>query len=83
MSEWQPIDSAPKDGTWILLSGGEINDDWNAPADPPVVCGQWTNWLNGDTIPEGRWQFAWYDGGFYGEYQNPTHWMPAPKPPRS
>ena len=78
--EWQPIETAPKDGTWILLAGGGIDYGWNCNSQPHAVAGQWTTIFNGSPFP-GGWQFAWYDGGYYGEYENPTHWMPLPQPP--
>lgn len=80
MSKWKPIETAPKDGSWILLCGGSINYGWVGDGEPSCVSGQWTTWLNGATA-SGHWQFAWYDGGFYGEYENPTHWAPLPPPP--
>lgn len=76
---WQPIDTAPKDGSWILLKGGEIDYGWEGYDQPPCVVGQYTNKKNG-SIVRGHWQYAWYDGGYYGEYENPTHWMELPKP---
>ena len=77
-SAWQPIESAPRDGEWIMLGGGKIVYGWYAEQ-PPLVVGQWTTDAGGGD--EGRWQFAWYDGGYYGEYEAPTHWMPLPEPP--
>ena len=74
---WQKIETAPKDGTWVLLSGGTIQYGWDGGDAPHAVVGQYTNERNG-TITEWHWQFAWYDGGYYGEYVNPTHWMPCP-----
>ncbi len=81
--EWRSIESAPKDGTWILLSGGAIRYGWDGGAPPHCVAGQWTHHLNGRELDEGRWQFAWYDGGYYGEYENPALWQPLPVPPSS
>ena len=75
--EWQPIETAPKDGTWVLLSGGDCGQESD---DPSCVSGQWTTYLNGGQC-EGHWQFAWFDGGYYGWYDDPTHWMPLPNPP--
>jgi hypothetical protein len=82
MSEWQPIETAPKDGTWVLLSGGGIDYGWGGGTIPTAVVGQYTDYLNGGT-KKPHWQFAWYDGGYYGEYLEPTHWMPLPAPPVS
>ncbi len=81
MSDWQPIESAPMDGTWVFMTGGTIGYGWDGDTDPACVVGQWTHDLNARYREKGRWQFAWYDGGYYGEYENPTHWMPLPSPP--
>jgi hypothetical protein len=79
--EWQPIETAPKDGTWVLLAGGDCYNDGGDPTER-IVTAQCTNELNGRTMDDTRWQFAWYDGGYYGEYLDPTHWMPLPEPPK-
>lgn len=68
---WQPIETAPKDGAWVLLTGGIIDYGWDGKTQPPCVVGQ----SSGDS----GWQFAWYDSGYYGGYEQPTHWMPAPE----
>jgi hypothetical protein len=73
---WQPIETAPRDGTWVLVMPSECPDE--AYQNRPVSA-QWTNERNSDTA-EWRWQFAWYDGGYYGSC-NPTHWQPLPEPP--
>lgn len=71
-SPWQPIETAPRDGTWVLVTGGDICYGWDGISKPSAVAAQF----------EGRaWQFAWYDSGYYGEYEDPTHWMPLPKKP--
>jgi hypothetical protein len=81
MTTWQPIETAPRDGVWVLLAGGNCDGDEGDDDGRPVVA-QWTNYMNGrtDTKYE-RWHFAWYDGGYYGAYDNPTHWMPLPAAP--
>jgi hypothetical protein len=62
---WQPIASAPKDGTMILL----VSDE-----DPEHIqpC-QWSEvgWLSPYSYS------TYFSGGFDG----PTHWMPMPSPP--
>lgn len=72
---WQPIETAPKDGTDILIySKGNMAVVW------------WAREWDGEEIPES--EQAWYvwDGkdALYGarrDLQNPTHWMPLPPAP--
>jgi hypothetical protein len=69
VSEWRPIETAPKDETTVLLH-----------------CPQ--SW---DT--EGLRVGWWHDGHWYDDesashpltdlYGEPTHWMPAPPPPKT
>ena len=82
LGAWLPIATAPRDGTWVLLAGGECDYDEESDAKTRPVVGQWRNYRNGRTT-DWHWQFAWYDGGYYGEYETPTHWMPLPAPPQS
>lgn len=71
---WQSIETAPTDGTWVILTGGTIIYGWEGNDLPPVVCAQYSGRVKKNEI---RWHFAWYDGGYYGEYVGPTHWMPV------
>jgi|SRR4051794_22711326 Protein of unknown function (DUF551) len=77
MSDWQPIETAPRDATWILLSGGTV--DWAEYAFgitcPPVVvaCRRSEEWI-----------VSLADGGHkLTRYKSPTHWMPLPATPFS
>ena len=76
--KWQPIETAPKDGTHILA--------WNYESRfylPPYICwfGQDMNepdenkreWLTGDGD-------GWSTGYYYTPCK-PTHWMPLPDAP--
>lgn len=76
ISAWQPIETAPRDGTHIL---GYIYDEpdviWfetskNWPTDP-VGINAWTNGV----VSNGG-----YDCGY--NIIEPTHWMPLPEPPQ-
>jgi hypothetical protein len=68
MTDWQPIETAPKDGTWLLV--GE-----HRYAHPFVA--RWTEHPTG-----GYWQQdnqgVWDDDMGYWQ---PTHWQPLPVPP--
>lgn len=72
--QWQPIETAPKDGTRVLLyanlrraslSGHDLDKDY----------GYW--------IVLGSWEAEyglWVDGSQCNPL--PTHWMPLPEPPQ-
>lgn len=69
MSEWRPIETAPKDGTAILA----IHREWWAP-----VNGN-HRWIYGKV-----YQTAFAHGKFdAGCMKQPTHWMPLPAPSSS
>lgn len=69
MSEWQPISTAPKDGTWVLLRGGT---DYGGEQIGPAVVAFWSGQ---------EWAYAYWDGEWRSCYDNPTEWMPIPKGP--
>jgi hypothetical protein len=67
MGEWQQIETAPKDGTWVLVG--------NAKYDHPFVC-RWR-------VPsaDDRWEAHWAQDnpGIWDDdmgYWPPTHWAP-------
>lgn len=87
-SDWQPIETAPRDGTWVLLAGGECESNEESDNRGRVVTAQWTTEYRsnaGDRPIDdfGRWEFAYYDSGVYGEYEKPTYWQPLPGPPNT
>jgi len=65
--EWQPIETAPKDGTWVLVVHGIYMAV--AFADPENDFA-WTMDDGHDYLPCLRRDLA-----------NPTHWMPLPEAP--
>lgn len=78
MSEWYPIETAPKDGTTVMGFDPKY----------PMFCDaarivQWTTTGTSieDEEEEGRAQ-GWTGprDGFVGDFE-PTHWMPLPDPP--
>src|SRR5690606_12603400 len=87
-SAWQPIETAPKDGTHILAwcpSGHDIvwwtDLDPDGPDFPGANPGWWG--YSGETIP-GRTPEHGFGGdpAHHWPAQNqPTHWLPLPQPP--
>lgn len=84
MSEWKPIETAPKDGTVILAVfpaycfDMSIRDDWKQNGSRPqyiymVMWSTWDNSFKGIT-----------DGIIFNArtgHANPTHWMALPPLP--
>lgn len=70
MAEWQPIETAPKDGRHVLVVAGD---------QPPAVYEAYyeedgdRGWFQANT----HWTDP-HDGSLY----RVTHWMPLPDPPR-
>lgn len=74
MTNWQPIDTAPKDGNALLLNIGwpwPIMGMWNDCQKEWVCAYPQCNVVGGQ----------WNDTYFENEYDTPTHWMPLPELP--
>lgn len=68
---WQPMETAPLDGTAVLLT----EEDEGEP-----VTGAYVD-FNGE--PPSDYHSGWFDR-ISGEHEiHPTHWMPLPSPPPS
>lgn len=74
--KWQPIETAPKDGTWILACKGSFQ---------PAIA-RWTQYHHGGSFeyidPEDYADESHFDDIVScSEKWTPTHWMPLPAPP--
>ena len=73
---WQPIETAPKDGTHVILwiEGSAIEGQWDS---------QTRN--DGTSYGPGTWEVLILPSHGCGccsnENDPPTHWMPLPTPP--
>ena len=70
MSEWKPIETAPK-GEWVLLF------------EPDAEFGtvDMTHWIAKWRYSD--WDEGWFDQDDALVVSNPTHWMPLPAPPQA
>jgi hypothetical protein len=72
MNEWQPIETAPKDGRKIVA----LSEDY--PSDPHIVF--WRNFPPG-SYADGGWQVSALAGRDPVRNMIATHWLPLPEPP--
>lgn len=79
-SGWQPIETAPKDGTGILLSNGKdvAEGHWYFEEGGTTEHRDMDGRYIGQTESEGYAGWLDWDGGMQ---PDPTHWMPMPPPP--
>lgn len=79
-SQWQPIETAPKDGTEMILSNGvAVQQGWwiDNPGGTTEYRDADGNYV-GQHDDEGY--LGWWDVGG-GMLPEPTHWMPLPPSP--
>lgn len=69
MSEWQPIETAPKDGTHVDL--------WACSGGDPRFGDRYTD----AAFIRGKWRYSSGADGWLEVSYMPTHWMPLPNPP--
>lgn len=70
---WQPIETAPKDGRWIWLCGGTTTE--RATGGDTVLATRPVSAFWDGVHPDfGYWMFCYWDCGWRSHYENPTHW---------
>jgi hypothetical protein len=75
---WMPIETAPKDGTRVMLWMEPMNDARFKPTDGPhAVFGTWVVWSDAMKRDGMRDGWSWYGSPLHW----PTHWAPLPAPP--
>lgn len=87
MGDWQPIETAPKDGTVILVYSENqiVTASWSKYTGGPGVSSdkeQPRNWCvhaNGNQLLDEGWDSG--AGWFMEVNPPPTHWMSLPEPP--
>jgi Protein of unknown function (DUF551) len=81
VSEWQPIDTAPKDGTWFMICRAEEGFE-------TYEVGRYQQLMWPKYIPVGDNLFKQikeqiYEWRGFNNMHRATHWMPLPKPPEN
>jgi hypothetical protein len=71
--QWRPIETAPKDGTFVLLRGGK--ESTGEKVAPVVVAFFDPNAIGAG---DGGWAYAHWFGGWRSYYDSPVEWMPVP-----
>lgn len=73
MTTWQPIETAPKDGSRILVYGEET-----------MLAVVWGPYYDFKPV-QGSEKMGWtiWDADVGGEAIHPTHWQPLPPPPNT
>lgn len=69
---WQPIETAPKDETRVLLAKAGKGY---------VTMGRWVERFSRDHYVDG--EHGWFNDATQTRIWNPTHWMPLPEAPRA
>ena len=81
MERWEPIETAPKDGTYVLVCGGTYRADSSHLGPWPTEATKIACHTGGHSCVGHCWRGG-QDEGYYNYYwYKPTHWMPLPKPP--
>lgn len=80
---WQPIDTAPRDGTEVIVMhctyyGDGISPTIDGPFTAAFQNGEWRSSWDGSEVIE----YMDWGGTDYKYIMAPTHWMPLPTPPK-
>jgi len=82
--KWQPIETAPRDGTLVLVCN-TLDNGTITSINGKIAVARYAYHLDG--LDESMWEYGTYysenSKGNQGSYLiSATHWMPLPKPPK-
>lgn len=85
MDKWQPIETAPRDGTWFLTCNVKANANGFGP-EYEIGCYRPLLTDRFDEVEGGLYrkrQEQIYDWEGFNNFGRATHWQPLPSPPSS
>lgn len=76
MIDWQPIDTAPKDGSYVLIADAEhvTVGFYQSDTGETLIAGDNPHW---EPFDHSYWNRLETDDSWF----QPTHWAPLPDPP--
>jgi hypothetical protein len=78
MSAWQPIETAPRDGTWFVICTAGEQDSCEAGCYDPLLSDHFVEADNGLYKKE---RVSLYDWTGFNNFHRATHWIPLPYVP--
>lgn len=80
MSAWQPIETAPRDGTWFVIFIPEFESQrYEVGRYNPYYSHNYEE-VEGGLYKKVAWVGYEWDG--FNNFGHATHWMPLPEPPK-
>jgi hypothetical protein len=77
---WQPIESAPRDGTWFMICrADEGHDSYEVGRYDPLMFERYVEAHDGLYRKE---PYQAHDWRGFNNFHRATHWMPLPEPPK-
>ncbi len=78
-SSWQPIETAPRDGTWFLICRAQDGfDTYEVGQYLPLNFPHYIEVEGGLFRKENQQVYDWHG---FNNFHRATHWMPLPSPP--
>ena len=80
MSDWQPIETAPRDGTWFLICASEDGvESYEIGCYDPMMSPEYIEVDGGLYRKEMKSGYEWRG---FNNFHRATHWTSIPEPPQ-
>jgi hypothetical protein len=79
---WQPIETAPRDGTWfVIVNSRDLRDGYEVGCYDPYMTTDYVETEPGSGLYKQEKRPS-YDWRGFNNFYRATHWMPLPEPPK-